>query len=596
MVLSGLITGSLQVSVQREFLQNSFAIRDVTQLGYEIYSVNLGFNPLIIQQQIQNQFAQVYSGDIHVNVFQTQNTFTYPSDSLRASKYSVQVEIKSPVNNLSGQFPELSGAYYSGLDTGFWTNYGQYLLGFKESYDFATNQNGNREFNHQLGFSIQTGASGTNTVSGRKSYAQQIASGIFQNDSGTQFGLYTMLGEISGLTNPNIFRNYFSESYDLIKNTYSFSRKREELPINASGTVINLNNSLEMNQDGTINVSEKASTYGDISYTVAQTNLENYLSASFNRCSGIYVEFYDTGIILQDSQYKNAGLTNVGLLTLINTPVKIVRMYDARSLMANYDVTYTNNPNFSGDGTITSQNFSYNVDTYNRVEATHTFDYTVNRITNNAAYIATKINNTTGQSPTETALYYTNDLAGIASIYPNLNLIKSEISWPNIQTKASAKLYYSNSPIYFVTINGVLFNMLDYTIDNKVPNDIVQEFKIINTPSQQSVLSYAYQTEKGELGINIKASIGKQTTQFYPDGTGQFFDINETVGSQNLGQYLNALYMFGGQVFLNNFNVATTAFNWFISDSKYGFDSDGNMMASLNYCYTIKKRLAVNFP
>ena len=591
-MISGLITGTLEYGLRREFLQNSFAIRDVQTYNFEIFSVNFN-NSLAIQQQIQQQFSGIYSGDIRVTVFGTEQTFAYPSDAIRASKFKVSVEIKSPVANLSGQFPELTGAYYSGIDYGFWGNYGQYLLNFNEGFNFSTTSNGNRVFDHSLSFSVQTGASGTNTVSGRKAYAQQIASGIFAQDQNTTFGLYTMLGEISGLANTGVFRNFWNESYDLLKNTYSFGRKREELPFNSSGSVINLVNTLNLGQDGIVEVGERASTFGDISFAVAQANLENYLASSYGRCSGIYQEFYNTGIILQDPQYTGAGITNVGLLPLINTPTKITRVYDARSLIANYDVNYTNNPTFSGDGTITNQTLDFVVDTYGKTEATHSFEYTVNRIINPNTYFTGLFAKTTGQSPSYVASHYASDVSGVSLIYPNMNLLKSTINWPNIKVKASAKLYYSNSQIYFVTTNGMTFAMLDYTVENKVPSDVVQEYKIVNTPNKQSILSYAYATEKGEVVVSIKAIIGKKSNQFYPDAMGSFLGLG---GGQTLASYLAALYKFGGQTFLSSFNQPTVAYNWFLNNTNYSLDSESNLSATLNYCYTAKRRLATNYP
>src|ERR1035437_4967553 len=136
MNISGIISGTLGYNLHREFLANSIALREVQQFNYEIYSVDLATDANTIQNQIKNQFSQIYSGDVHCTVFQTQNTYSFPSDSLKASKYSVTVEVKSPVANLGVMFPELSGAYYSGLDTNFITSYGQYLLEFKENFTF----------------------------------------------------------------------------------------------------------------------------------------------------------------------------------------------------------------------------------------------------------------------------------------------------------------------------------------------------------------------------------------------------------------------------------------------------------------------------
>ena len=233
--LQGLVTGTLAYSLKREFLGSAVALRDVETYDYEIFSVDFsGLSANQIQTQIKNQFYQIYSGDVKVNVFNTQNSYQFPSDSIRSTKYNVSVELKKPVQNLSSMMPELNSGYYSGIDSSFWFSYGQYLLDFKEEFGFATNSNGNREFNHQVSFGLQTGLPNTDSQTGRKSNAQNIASGIFANDKNTTFGISTLSGIVSSIADNTVYRNYYSESYDLFKNSYSFSRKREMLPLLSS--------------------------------------------------------------------------------------------------------------------------------------------------------------------------------------------------------------------------------------------------------------------------------------------------------------------------------------------------------------------------
>ena len=588
-MLSGIITGEMAFNQKKSFLGDSLMLCEIQNFDFSLYSVDFLIDANTIQQQVKNQFSQIYSGDVNVTVFKTENTYGFPSDSLKASKFQVGVEIRLPVANLGGMFPELSGSYYAGLDSGFFTSFGATVTDFKEDFGFATNQNGNRDFSHSLSFGIRTGISGTNTQSGRKTLAGQIASGIFAQDKNTTFGIYAMSGQVSGVGDSGLYRSYFSETYDLLKNTYSFSRKREQLPFDASGAVINLSNSINMGTDGVIQVSEKASTQGKINFPSANSVLESFLTGSYSRCSGVYSKFYNTGIIVQDSQYSPIYAS--GLLPLINTPIKTVKTYDVNSLSANYDVTYTNNPNFSGDGTMTSQTFDIKINEYNVVEISHNFDYEVNKIINNSGYFATLMNNTTGTSPSAVMTYYKTNFSNVFATFPAMNMINNTFTWPNIKTKGSAKFEYSNSPKYFVTVNGLLFNMLDYSVKNERPSDIVNEYKIVNRPTKSSLMSYAYQSEKGTITIDMKTLIGKQSTQFSPDGVGNFTTINGTT----LGQYVQALYLFGGQVFMKQFGFPTVAWNWFLSDSNYSFDSHGALNLSLGYTYTLKRRLAQNF-
>jgi hypothetical protein len=590
MAIRGLITGTLGYDLKKDFLGNSLMVREIETFNYDIYSVDFQTTDAnVIQNQIKNEFSNVYSGDINVKVFATQHSYQFPSDALRAAKYNVNVEVVKALTTgaLQAYFPELSGAYYSGIDSTFWSSYGKYLLDFKEDFSFNTNNNGNREFNHNLSFGLRTGWAGDNSTTGRKAYAQILASGIFAADKNTTFGLVTMVGDVANVADSSVFRNYYNESYDLLKNSYSFSRRREELPFSSTLAIYNINHSLAMNENGIVDVTEKGLIQGKISFTNAKTEMEQFYTGAFNRCSGFYKQFYNSSIIGQDSGYAGTSFS----LPLINTPSKVVRGYDTNSLTANYDVSFTNNPQFSGDGTVTSQTIEFNIDQLNRVDATHSYDYIVNKNINNSGYFPTLFSKTTGNSPSAMSGYYADVYPVVKSIYPNLSLVKVSANAPNIKTKAAVKLSYSNNPTYFVTTNGKTFKILDVTVDKKMPNDIVSEYKIVNrtTRDNKAVLSYGYQSEKGEVQIKISASIGKNNNQFYTDGVGSF----SLVGGDNLyklSEYLEAIYKFSGQTFLAQFNYPTEAFNWFISDSSYSLDSEGMISVTLNYTYTLKKR------
>lgn len=587
-----MITGTLGYSLRREFLANAIALREVETYNYEIYSVDFaGLSANTIQTQIKNQFSQIYSGDINVTLFNSQNDFSFPSDSIRAAKFGVTVEIRKPVQNLSGMFPELGSGWYSGLNSVFFSGYGSYLMDFRENFAFATNTNGNREFSHDIAFGLKTGWSGDSSTTGRKGYAQTIASGIFAQDQNTTLGIVTMAGQTSLIANPSNCRNYFTESYDLMKNTYSFGRKREWLPSSGTNATVNLSNAVNMNTDGTTEVSEKASFLGNVDYPSAKTNLETYLSGSYGRCSGIYSKLYTSGIIVQDLQYSGIW---TGLLPLINTPLKTIKTYNSNELTAGYDVTYTNNPTFTGNSASITQTFEFEIDGYDLVNASHTFDIVASRIVNNSGYALTLMNAVTGNSPSVMAGYYSGYFPTAATEFPNFNLTRANVMWPNLQTKSSAKFSYSNNPTYFVTYNGVQFNVVDYTVSDKRPTDIVSEYKVVNRPTKKSVLSYGYQTEKGEITVNIKTVVGKNSNVFYPDGIGSFGNVG--VNALPVSGYLPAIYQLGGQVFMSKFNYPTTALNWFISDSKVIVDSDCNINASLTYTYTLKKRSAQQFP
>jgi hypothetical protein len=261
-------------------------------------------------------------------------------------------------------------------------------------------------------------------------------------------------------------------------------------------------------------------------------------------------------------------------------------------LQLNYDVTYTNNPNYSGPGTIQSETLEFNIDKHNNVEASHAFDFVSNRITGSAATFSSLINSAISSTGPTVSGYYSSNFSNINTVFPRINLIKSTASYPNIKTKAMAKFEYSNNPTYFVSYNGIVFKVLNYDIEKKSPPDIIKEYKIVNRPTKKSIMTYEYQSEIGVLSVNVRASIGKQNNQFYPNTTGTFSPLNDDSNSNSLPlyQYLNALYQYAGQLFMAQFGNPTVAFNWFISDSNYSFSSEGELNVKIDYNYTLKKR------
>jgi hypothetical protein len=298
---------------------------------------------------------------------------------------------------------------------------------------------------------------------------------------------------------------------------------------------------------------------------------------------------------MQDQQYQGVNFSNS--LLLINSPIRTVKSYDAHNLSAGYEIVFSNNPNISGS-VITSQTIEFEIDSYNRVEATHLYEFTASKILNNNSIFATLVNNAKSTTQGIVGSYYNAPAFSIVkSEFANLNLTKMSTVWPNIKTKGSVKFSYSNNPSYFVQTDGLTFNYLDSTIENKKPTDLVNEFKVVNRPSRMSVLSYSYQNEKGEIVINLKANIGKQSNWFSPDGVGNFLNLSHpTNGTQPLSRYLTALFKFGGLLFLNQFNYPTMGLNWFLSDSKISFDSDSILNVTLTYSYTVKMRVGYTNP
>lgn len=591
---------SLGYQSKVELFGNSFQFRKVETFDYEIYYHDFqGFNSLTIQDQIKEKFKSEYKGDINVKSFSLQNTQSFPSDSIRASKFNVTVEV---VNNIA----------YENLDKEILKNLKDYfknLLSFKEEITFSKNQNGNREFNQTVSFGIRDNENNLGQ-NGRKNLAQTIAKEVFESNNNNDYNLQNIIplnllnlqeiGQTSEPIDESLYKNYYTETYDLIKNSYSFSRKREILPSNETSKTFTFNNSysLTMNDNGVIDVTEKVNSFARkmSDFETAKTDLETHYLGAYNRCLEVYNNFHNTQVLLNERSDYDLSII------LKNIPTKLLKNYNKQSLTLGYDVTYTSSPETQIDASdsrleyILSQTIEFNVDPYNKVEATHSFDYTFNKTKEgDYSFYAQMMKNPIHQSSSQSLLqtYYQDNFSSVTTIYPNLKLIKTSASLPNIKTKASVKYNYSNSPIYFVNVQGIEFKIYEVIVDVKKPVDIINEFKIINreTRGNKSVLSYAYQSEKGEISIKMNTTVGKNSKEFFGNGNFTYIGDKPVTEPLFLKDCLVALYKEAGQKFLSNFNNPSFCLNWFISDSSFSFDStNGTINATINYIYTSKMR------
>lgn len=557
MAATGIMTGLLGYSLKKEMLGDSLFYRETATFTYEIYSIASPINPLQIQSGIQNEFRAKYSGDINVRVFNQPSDYSFPNDSLRASKFNVEVQVRSVPASLSTWSSELnSSSGYRGLNEAFFVGSGKDLNDFKEDFSFETSENGVQSFGHNLSFGLRTGT---------KQAAASIATSIFSGDRDNSFGISNMIGSIGVIADSGTYQNYYTESYDVIRNQYSFSRKRDILPSGVSNYLFNTTHILELADDGIVRVSEKGHVQGKMSFLQAQQGGDSLLGNSYARCSGFY------GIYSPLSTNLSSSLNNS---PLINTPLKTVRMNNRMSMTSDYEVMYTNNPLYNANAYMQEETMEVSDLDLGIVDLKHSIEFSINR-RNSTTNLSNLIDAAVIASPSRASGYFT------PAVWP-LKQIKKNITWPNRKTKtAKVMVEYSNNPKYFFTINGVSYRVLDYKINRTEPVDIITEYKVINRPTKLSVINYAFQTEKGEIQIVIDASIGRKSDEF---ATGVGFRTD-------LGGYIANLYNFAINLFFDDFNgQLPLAFTYYLKDVKYSYGSDtGVLQMTLVFSYSLKK-------
>jgi len=552
--LSGLVTGLKGYSLKKEMFGDSLFYRELKTFHYGVYSVSPSYSRSGIQNAIKDEFAARYSGDINVKVFQQPVDYVFPNDGVRASRYDVEVQVRSIPSLITWQ-PELNSSnYYKGLGTGFFSMYGVPLIDFKETFDFDRGENGNKSFSHNCSFVL---------LSGNKSVAASLVNSIFSQDTGTTFGINVMPNAVGIMADSGQTLNYYSETYDTIRQSYSFARKREFLPLGTVPYVYNLTHLLELGDDGMTNVTEKGVVKGLLNFNQSKAGATTLVSQAYPRCAG----FLNTYYIL-------AG-TNTS--ALIASPTKTITTFNRPMAETNYEISFTNNPQFKDDGIIADETMDISELQLGIFNIKHSFNWTRGK------RVASRTFSNLMTEATASSLQTVNGYmaTSFSQYISSLHAVKREYVWPNVKNKgARASFEYNSHPKYFVLLSGLLFQMLEPKITHTKPVDIVTEYKIINRPTKQSVINYAYQTEKGQIGISLAAGIGRKPDEF-------------TSGFRNdLGNYVHVLFRYGSQLFLDEFKgTIPMSFTYYLNDAKYVYNSEaGQLELTLTFVYSIKKR------
>jgi len=559
--LSGITTGLLGYTLKKELLGDSTFWRETQIFDYELLSLNLtggNFNSSAVHSYFLNDFKNRFSGDISVKVLQTQADYSFPSDSLRGLKYNVQIEVKTSPLSVGQTQPELSGAFYTGVNPSFFTQYSSGLNDFKEEFSLERSEAGIKSFLHNVSFGLATG---------NRTTALTIASGIFSVDYYSNLGSIGVSGGES-LGDTGYFRDYYSETFDTFRHTYSFSKRREVFPFSgsqaASPRSYNLKHKLELRDNGIIDVVESSNIKGYMSFAQSRDACNSLLSSAYSRCNDVYNKFKNFS-----SQYN---ITDI----LITGAKRTSITYNHLAMTSDYEIEFTNDAQFSASGVSTNETMEMNVDEKNLIDIKHSFDYVFNRKSPPQGNIIYTLSGVNISSPKTVTGYYLNSQFYNAAL--PIKWIQSSFSWPSKKNKATATFQYSNHPRFFVTINNVFFYFLDTKVQDTRPVDIVTEYKVVNRPSKLSVINYAYQTQRGQIQITLDGGAGYNPNEFL------------TTFRSNTSTYLTALYRHGIELFMKQFvNIIPIAFTYQLSDIKYTINSEGIIQLVMTVDYTVKK-------
>lgn len=380
------------------------------------------------------------------------------SKDVQKKKYQATIEVYATGNLFNG-----NTGYYSGLN---WNN-AEILNNFSESFSYTRNEDNSSQYTHDISVRFN---SGRNLPLTPLQMAKDFASGFFNSLNLTGF---------LGISYNKFYRKYYTENYNLIDNSADY-KQEVQFPIESGVYAITYGHSLELGVDGNINVSEKGNIKGlyDPIYPSLQAGLLSEIPQTFNRCSGVF------------AYYAPVGAYNIN-----TNPLKKNIDINKFEGSANYEITYTNNPKYSG---VYSWEYTTTID----VSLDRVYDITENgKIVGIGRRLLDKYPNALyGYSVVSSGI--TNRVGNLYSgqnPYPlNLNLVSTVEGFSYYEGQVSYSRTYSDNTTLFPASGIRKFEM---SISDKVPVQMANRFNILGV---KDLIQPTNQSTLGERNIQIQ--------------------------------------------------------------------------------------------
>lgn len=415
-------------SLKRDYLGDSLNYRNIETFSLELEMIDMANHTTIdvaaaigpnvkrnqLSTYVKAQVAARLAVDKHnitIKSIEIPNSEDGKEDLVRMAKYLITVEVRTAVDSatLDIQHPELNPATdaenkkFHGVKTAL-TAYAVELDSVTESFDFADDADGKKNFTHTVDVTLKSGA---NTP---KDAAVNIAVHLFASDVDNEyFGHNTFINALKDYGSGANNKHYYTESYDLKQNKFSFSKKIMILPASYASYTTDVKYSVEFNKEGRVSVSETLDIRSrDGTWANLLAGIPALKAASGANCLGILGSY--------TAELNSAGVTSPGLGdTLFSQPVQRSVVYDEQSLTATISTTFSNDPQVVG-ATI-QETIDVDKDTRGVVKINYNVDFSLfdQKTFNNDQAI---VNAATGKTIIEVIKDYDNNaLTRIQDIY-----------------------------------------------------------------------------------------------------------------------------------------------------------------------------------
>ena len=475
--------------------------------------------------------SNVYD-DIIVNNFNLGKgiitNISFPDDNpIIIGDYTYDIEIikNTDFSNISSSGATYGSALYNLKDL---------INNFDEKFDFDYAQDGTYTCRHAI--TLQYFNDKTDIITKSKNLAntlfnENLSLGLIGKFAGAYSSLRTK-------------KNYYSESYDLINKTCTFT-KEIEINENLSSSYSNkISHSLTFGEDGKITVQEQGliKALDDTQSFTADNYFSTELSKSFTRCQNVF-----------DSYSSKYGLSSKD--SLYNAPHDLGKTINLVDNSLEYSVSYVNDPTFEGG-------------------LTHSYSITINQNADNVntyseegeIYLNAPLGTILNLNQFKTKYLEAKNRAD--SSYPTYNTSNRSMSYEKVDA------YYGNRFTYKIEKNNEQKNNLtdspDYksleiTIQDTPPSEIYREYIIANKNPKNILFSRGNQVEMGARTVQINGILTKPS-----------IDVWSTPWNIPLGDLKNIAVS-------NAFSSLTT--EAYITDVSYSYGSDYNFSFNISIMY-----------
>ena len=532
-----------------------------------------------LNSQLQ-EFIEKYSGKFTDDIFVSRVSFSNSEDALNDYVRFATVNYEVREYEL---FDSYNNQDYTNLKNTGLADISQYfniIKSYSDTISVGVGENKEKDISHSVNISLLTGAYDGGEIliaDDAKSLSRTIAETIFNQSKNVDgFSYYE-----TGMMDESQYTNYYSESYDHINFSYSFTKTLKK----AGESNKEFSSSLSMGEDGVVSVTVKNLFKGNKSYSQAE-NLATGIM--LNEALSIYTGFFDSNfssMASRDTQYiqSGSGLYLTSYSRAMNNLANTIEV----------EASYSDDPNyFKETGFLKAENVEVSMDEKNVISATYSVDYQsqLPKSSGSAVQdgIVLKIQSDINDSSSKISSVISSNKLSSPYFDNDLIRLSKSITIPQRGKQYSASVSYttdysfnSGSSQIFGELAGEL-NQITVTKSSSESTRKINEYKIINPASQNNltILNYPGQYNEGSYEFSIRGVL--------PRNAGNIMEDPGLIQSSVKG-VLDKFIKSGKNSFLDDSfsSFAGANANYYLSDIKCGIDSEYNIDAVLNFVYTI---------